>query len=161
LSFLIREAEASDAPAILRLIRALAEYERMSEFVEADESRIVATLFGERRKAFCEIAEVDAAPVGYAIWFYTYSTFSARHGIYLEDLFVDPEHRGSGIGKAMLARLARRCIDEGLGRLDWVVLDWNEPSIGFYRSLGAEPVKGWTTYGLRGEALAQLGSSPG
>ena len=100
LSFLIREAEPRDAPAILRLIRALAEYEKMLDDVHTDEARIGATLFDERRKAFCDIAEVAGEPVGYAIWLYSYSTFSGRHGIYLEDLFVLPEHRGSGIGKA-------------------------------------------------------------
>ena len=96
-------------------------------------------------------------PVGYAIWLYSYSTFSGRHGIYLEDLFVLPEHRGSGIGKAFLQGLAKRCVREGLGRLDWAVLDWNDPSIGFYRSLGAKPSEGWTSFGLRGDALLALG----
>jgi GNAT superfamily N-acetyltransferase len=158
LSFLIREAEPKDAPAILRLIKALAEYEKMLDDVQTDEARIGATLFGERPRAFCDIAEVAGEPVGYAIWLYSYSTFSGRHGIYLEDLFVLPEHRGAGIGKALLQGLAKRCIAEGLGRLDWAVLDWNDPSIGFYRSLGAKPSEGWTSFGLRGDALAALGN---
>ena len=158
MSFVIREAEPKDAAAILRLIRALAEYEKMLDDVHTDEARISATLFGERRKAFCDIAEVAGEPVGYAIWLYSYSTFSGRHGIYLEDLFVLPEHRGSGIGKGLLQGLAKRCVREGLGRLDWAVLDWNDPSIGFYRSLGAQPSEGWTSFGLRGDALVALGS---
>jgi len=158
LSFVIREAEPKDAAAILRLIRALAEYEKMLDDVLTDEALIGSTLFGEKRKAFCDIAEVADEPVGYAIWMYSYSTFSGRYGIYLEDLFVRREHRGAGIGKALLRGLARRCVAEGLGRLDWAVLDWNDPSIGFYRSLGAKPSEGWTNFGLRGDALAALGS---
>lgn len=158
MSFLIREAEPKDAPAILRLIRALADYEKMLDDVHTDEARIGATLFGERRRAFCDVAEVAGEPVGYAVWLYSYSTFSGRHGIYLEDLFVLPEHRGAGIGKALLRGLAKRCVAEGLGRLDWAVLDWNDPSIAFYKALGAKPSEGWTSFGLRGDALAALGS---
>lgn len=161
MSFVIREAQPEDAPAVLALIRALAEYEKLSEYVETSETRIGETLFGKSPKAFCEIAEVAGEPVGYAVWLYSYSTFAGRHGIYLEDLFVLPEHRGAGIGKALLLTLAKRCVAEGLGRLDWAVLDWNEPSIGFYRSLGAAPSEGWTSFGLRGDALARLGSSAG
>jgi GNAT superfamily N-acetyltransferase len=157
LSFVIRSAEPRDAPAILRLIKALAEYEKLLEYFETDESRIRETFFGERPRAFCDVAEAAGEVVGYAVWLYSYSTFSGRHGIYLEDLFVLPEHRGAGIGKAMLLRLAKRCVAEGLGRLDWAVLDWNESSIGFYRSLGATPSEGWTSFGLRGEALERIG----
>lgn len=159
MSFVIRKAEPTDAPAILRLIKALAEYEKLLEYLETDESRIRETLFGERPRAFCDIAEVGGEPVGYAVWLYSYSTFSGRHGIYLEDLFVVPEHRGAGIGKALLLGLAKRCVAEGLGRLDWAVLNWNEPSIGFYRSLGATPSEGWTSFGLKGGALTSFATS--
>jgi GNAT superfamily N-acetyltransferase len=159
LNFAIRPAESKDAPAILRLIKALAEYEKMLGDVTTDEARISETLCGEGRRAYCDIAEIDGEPIGYAVWLYSYSTFSGRHGIYLEDLFVLPERRGLGIGKALLRALAQRCVAEGLGRLDWAVLDWNEPSISFYRSLGAKPSEGWTSFGLRGDALARLGAA--
>jgi GNAT superfamily N-acetyltransferase len=159
-SFVIRRAEPKDAPAILRLIRELAEYERLLQEVEVDEARVRAALFAPHPKAFCDVAELAGRPVGCAIWFYSYSTFTGRHGIYLEDLYVEPEHRGGGIGKAMLATLAKRCVDEGLTRLEWSVLDWNEPSIGFYRSLGAVPMDDWVRYRLAGEALASIGTKP-
>jgi GNAT superfamily N-acetyltransferase len=159
LSFLIRRARPDDAPAVLRLIKALAEYERLLADVENDERRIREALFCPNPRAFCDMAEMAGEPVGYAIWFYNYSTFTGRHGIYLEDLFVLPEHRGAGIGKAFLRNLAGRCIAEGLSRFEWSVLDWNEPSIRFYRSLGATPLAGWTAYRLSGEPLARLGAA--
>jgi GNAT superfamily N-acetyltransferase len=158
LSFVIREAEPRDASAILRLIRALAEYEKLLDYVETNERQIRETLFAPHPRAFCLIAESRGEAVGYAVWLYSYSTFSGRHGIYLEDLFVLPENRGAGIGKELLRTLARRCIAEHLGRLDWAVLDWNQSAILFYQSLGATPSEGWTSFGLRGESLSRLGS---
>jgi GNAT superfamily N-acetyltransferase len=157
-SFVIRRAEPRDAAAILRLVRELAEYERLLHQVEIDESRIREALFVLTPKAFCDIAEMGGAPVGCAIWFYSYSTFTGRHGIYLEDLYVEPKQRGAGIGKALLAALAKRSLDEGLTRLEWSVLDWNEPSIAFYRSLGAVPMDDWVRYRLAGDALARVGA---
>jgi GNAT superfamily N-acetyltransferase len=157
-SFVVRRAEPKDVPEILRLIRELAEYERLLDRVEIDEISIRETFFVDNPKAFCEIAEAAGGPVGYAIWFYSYSTFTGRHGIYLEDLYVEPAHRGAGIGTAFLKKLAERCVKEKLTRFEWSVLDWNEPSIGFYRSLGARPVGGWTGYRLSGDALARLGA---
>jgi GNAT superfamily N-acetyltransferase len=159
LSFLIRAAKPDDAPAILRLIKALAEYERLIAQVENSEALIHETFFVREPRAFCSIADYAGQPVGYAIWFYNYSTFTGRHGIFLEDLFVVPEHRGAGIGKAFLRHLAERCVKEGLTRLEWSVLDWNEPSIRFYRALGAAPLEGWTGYRLAGDALRRLGGA--
>jgi GNAT superfamily N-acetyltransferase len=160
LSFLIRSAKPDDAPAILVLIKALAEYERLIAQVENDAAKIRETFFGPNPRAFCSIADFGGEPVGYAIWFYNYSTFTGRHGIFLEDLFVVPEHRGAGIGKAFLRHLAERCVAEGLTRLEWSVLDWNEPSILFYGALGATPLEGWTGYRLAGDALRKLGAAP-
>jgi GNAT superfamily N-acetyltransferase len=157
----IRPAGPADAGLVLAFIRELAEYERLLHEVEASEADIARDLFGEAPRVFCDIAEIGGQPVGFALWFYTYSTFQGRHGLYLEDLFVRPEARGNGVGKALLARLARRCVDEGLGRLRWWVLNWNEPSIAFYRSLGAGPKDEWTTFGLEGPALERLaGTEP-
>jgi GNAT superfamily N-acetyltransferase len=121
---------------------------------------ITAALFGPNPRVFCDIAEWEDEPAGFALWFYSFSTFRGRHGIYLEDLFVRPAFRGRGLGKALLARLARRCAEEGLARLEWGVLDWNEPSIAFYRSLGAIAMDGWTKNRLDGEALARLAAGP-
>jgi GNAT superfamily N-acetyltransferase len=159
LSFVIRSAEPKDTLTILRLIKALAEYERLLDQVVNDEALVRDAFFSAHPKSFCEIAEVEGEAVGYAIWFYSYSTFSGRHGIYLEDLYVEPKHRGAGIGRAFLKNLAARCVREGLTRFEWSVLDWNEPSIGFYKSLGAVPVDGWIRYRLDGEALARIGSN--
>jgi len=159
LNFLIRDARPEDSAAIVRLIRALAEYEKLLQHVEIDEARLVESLFCSSPRAFCFIAEAGGNAVGYAIWFYSYSTFTGRHGIYLEDLFIEPEHRGLGMGKAFLRHLAQRCAAENLSRLDWAVLDWNEPSIAFYRALGAVPLDAWTGYRLSGDALARLGSA--
>jgi len=161
MSLVIRPAMPADAGLVLAFIRELADYEKLLHEVEACEDDIARDLFGEQPRVFCEIAEWGGQPVGFALWFYTYSTFQGRHGLYLEDLFVRPEHRGKGIGKAMLANLARRCVDEGLGRLRWWVLNWNEPSIAFYRSLGAEARDEWTTFDLSGEALRRLAQAGG
>lgn len=152
----IRPARPDEAGLVLDFIRALAEYEKLADHVVATEAEIVAALFGENPKAFCNIAEWNGEPAGFAVWFYTYSTFSGRHGIWLEDLFVHPQFRGQGIGKALIAALAKRCVDEGLPRLAWWVLNWNEPSRVFYRSLGAKAQDEWTVKRLDGEALALL-----
>jgi GNAT superfamily N-acetyltransferase len=127
--------------------------------VEADEAAIDALLFSPQPRAFCDIVEVDGAPVGFALWFYNVSTFQGRCGLYLEDLYVRPQARGQGAGKALLANLAKRCIAENLGRLQWAVLDWNAPSIAFYDSLGAASMTDWITRRLTGEALARLAAS--
>lgn len=161
MSLVIRSAMPADAGLVLTFIRELAEYEKLLREVEACEDDIARDLFGEQPRVFCEIAEWGGEPVGFALWFYTYSTFQGRHGLYLEDLFVRPAQRGRGIGKALLANLARRCLDEGLGRLRWWVLNWNEPSIAFYRSLGAEARPEWTTFDLSGEALHRLAQAGG
>lgn len=154
----IRAAAPSDVALIHGFIRALADYEKLLHEVEATETDIAAVLFGERPRAFCDIAERDGGPVGFALWFYNLSTFTGRHGIWLEDLYVRPEARGLGAGKALLAALARRCVDEGLTRLEWAVLDWNAPAIAFYNSLGATAKSEWITRRLSGEALIRLAS---
>jgi len=156
MSVTVRVATLADAPLILSFIRELAEYERLLHEVEATEADIRRDLFGENPRSFCEIAEQDGQPVGFALWFYNYSTFRGRAGIYLEDLFVRPEARGEGAGKALLAKLARRCVDAELGRLEWAVLNWNTPSIAFYDSLGASAKTEWTVRRLDGEALERL-----
>jgi GNAT superfamily N-acetyltransferase len=159
MSLTIREAGPADAALIHRFIRALAEYERLLHEVEADEEDVARHLFGPNPRVFCDIAERDGEPLGFALWFYNYSTFRGRHGIWLEDLFVVPEARGTGAGKALLRRLAARCVEQGLGRLEWSVLDWNAPSIAFYDSLGASALDDWTTRRLDGEALTRLAGS--
>ena len=155
----IRPAAPADSALIFQFIRDLAEYEKLLREVVATEQGMADILFGPSPRAFCDIAEVDGEAVGFALWFYNVSTFEGRHGIYLEDLFVNPEARGAGAGKALLRRLAQRCRDEGLARLEWAVLDWNAPSIAFYDSLGAMKKEGWTVRRLYGEALAQLAAS--
>ncbi|HEX4199473.1 MAG TPA: GNAT family N-acetyltransferase [Caulobacteraceae bacterium] len=152
----IRPATAADAPLIFALIGELAAYEKLSQEVKASEAGIAAILFGASPRAFCDIAELDGAAVGFALWFYNVSTFEGRHGIWLEDLFVRPQARGRGAGLALLRRLARRCRDENLARLEWAVLDWNELAIGFYDALGAAAKPEWITRRLSGEALAAL-----
>ena len=152
----IRPATPADAPLIAELVRELAAYERLEHEACATAEDFVAALSGPAPRVFCDIAELDGDPVGLALWFYSFSTFVGRHGIYLEDLFVRPQARGSGAGRALLARLARRCREENLGRLEWSVLDWNEPALGFYRALGAEGMDGWTVHRLAGPALAAL-----
>ena len=159
MSVSVRVASPADIPLILQFIRDLAEYERLLHEVEATEADIRRDLFGENPRAFCDIAEVDGQPVGFALWFYSYSTFRGRAGIYLEDLFVEPGARGEGAGKALLRRLAQRCVEADLGRLEWAVLDWNAPSIAFYDSLGAMKKDGWTVRRLYGEALNELAES--
>jgi GNAT superfamily N-acetyltransferase len=152
----IRKAEPNDAALVHAFVRELAEYERLSHEVMASQEDIADALFQEGPRVFCDIAEWSGEPAGFALWFYNFSTFRGRHGIYLEDLYVRPSHRGRGIGKALLAELARRCGREGLARLDWAVLDWNAPSIAFYESLGAAAQGDWTGYRLTGKALDDL-----
>ena len=143
---MIRPARPEDVPDVLRLIRELASYEREPDAVVATEADVRTALFGDDARASCLIAEQDDAVVGFAIYFLNFSTWLGRHGIYLEDLFVSPDARGTGHGKALLRELARIAVDNGYGRVEWAVLDWNEPSIRFYRALGARPVNGWTRY---------------
>lgn len=152
----VRPAVRSDAPLIHALIRELADYEHLLDQVRATEEGLAEVLFGPGPRAFCDIAEVDGQAAGFSVWFYNLSTFEGRHGIYLEDLYVRPEARGRGAGKALLQRLAKRCAEEGLARLEWAVLDWNAPSIAFYDSLGAEARSEWIIRRLSGEALARL-----
>ncbi|MDB5590665.1 GNAT family N-acetyltransferase [Enterovirga sp.] len=156
----IRPARPGDAPVILGLIRELAAYERLLHEVDATESLLDAALFGPEPRAHCDLAEVGGVAAGFALWFRSFSTFRGRAGIYLEDLYVPPEFRGRGIGRALLAGLARRCREEDLPRLEWSVLDWNAPALGFYASLGAEPMSGWTRLRLGGAELARLGEEP-
>lgn len=155
-SVTVRVATIGDAALILEFIRELAEYERMSDAVEATEEDIRRDLFGENPRSFCDIAEKEGEPVGFALWFYNYSTFRGRAGIYLEDLFVRTDARGVGAGKALLRRLAERCVEAELGRLEWSVLNWNTPSIEFYDSLGASAMTEWTVRRLDGAALKRL-----
>jgi GNAT superfamily N-acetyltransferase len=157
----VRRAAPADAPVILAFIRELAEYERLLHEVKITLADVEALVFGPAPRAFCDIAETEAGPVGFALWFYSVSTFEGRHGLYLEDLYVRPEARGGGVGKALLAHLARRCAAEGLARLEWSVLDWNAPAIAFYDSLGADAKSDWITRRLSGEALARLAAAQG
>ena len=171
----LRPAEARDAAEVLALIRELADYERLLDEVDATPEGLRAALFGPAPRVFCDIAEwhgsadgsadgaeaagdAGGAPAvtGFALWFYNFSTFRGRHGIYLEDLFVRPAFRGRGIGRALLAGLAARCVREDLARLEWSVLDWNEPALDFYRSLGARAMEEWVPHRVTGEALTAL-----
>jgi GNAT superfamily N-acetyltransferase len=152
-------ATKSDIPLILALIKELGEYERLAHEVVATEEILTETLFGDRPYAEVIIAYFDNEPVGYALYFHSFSTFLGRPGLYLEDVYVRPSLRGKGIGKALLATLARIAVDRKCGRLEWAVLNWNEPAIGFYKSLGAKPMDAWTVYRMTDEPLAQLASS--
>ena len=152
----IRPATAQDAGLVCDYVRELAEYERLAHEAVATEADLHAALFCDRPKVFCDLAEWDGQPAGFALWFYTFSTFRGRHGIYLEDLYVRPALRGRRIGRALLEGLARRCAAEDLARLEWAVLDWNAPSIAFYEGLGAKPMNDWTVYRLSGDDLQTL-----
>jgi GNAT superfamily N-acetyltransferase len=156
MTFRITAAVERDTPVILDLIRQLAEYERLGDKVIATEERLRQSLFGPRPAAEVLLAAADGEIVGFAVFFTNYSTFLAQPGIYLEDLFVKPHARGQGIGKALLARVAQLAAERGCGRVEWAVLDWNKPSIGFYESLGAVAMSDWTTFRLHGEPLARL-----
>lgn len=152
----IRFATVEDVPLILKLIRGLAEYERLASEAVVTEDGLRKSLFGERPQAEVIIAELGGQPAGFALFFHNFSTFLGKHGLYLEDLFVFPEFRGHGIGRALMARLARIAVERDCGRFEWWVLDWNAPAIGFYESLGARPMSDWTVYRLTGEPLARL-----
>jgi len=152
----LRSARAGDEAQIHALICELSDYERLRHEVDARVEDIARDLFGPNPRVFAEIAEYGGAVAGFSLWFYNYSTFRGRHGIYLEDLFVRPQFRGKGIGKALIANLAKRCADEGLPRFQWQVLDWNTPSIEFYKSLGAKPTPEWLGCRVEGDALGAL-----
>jgi GNAT superfamily N-acetyltransferase len=152
----IRPARAEDIPAMHQLILELAEYERARHEVTATEDDLRRALLAGRPALFAHVAEEDGAVVGFAVWFLNFSTWTGRHGIYLEDLYVRPERRGSGHGRALLAELARICVERGYPRLEWWVLDWNTPARGFYESLGAAGMDEWTVHRLTGPALAAL-----
>ena len=152
----IRRIERHDVPTVVALVHELADYEREADSCHLTEEQLDAVLFCDAPALFGHVAEVDGEVVGMALWFLSFSTWRGVHGIYLEDLYVTPAHRGAGYGKALLAHLARRCVDAGHGRLEWSVLDWNTPAIDFYVGLGAVPMDGWTTHRLTGDALAAL-----
>jgi GNAT superfamily N-acetyltransferase len=153
----IRPARPGDAEVIAGLIRDLAAYENLAHEAEATPAQLDAVLFGASPRVFCDLADWDGLTVGLALWFYNFSTFRGRHGIWLEDLYVRPEQRGRGIGKALITALAKRCTAEGLGRLEWSVLDWNVSAIGFYEGLGAEVMPDWRICRLTGAALEAAG----
>ncbi|MEU4535225.1 GNAT family N-acetyltransferase [Streptosporangium sp. NPDC023825] len=153
---MIRPATPDDVPAIIDMIRGLAEYERALDKVETTADMLHETLFGPSPSVFCHIAVDGERTAGFAIWFVSYSTWLGTHGIYLEDLFVHPEHRGGGYGKQLLATLAGICVERGYGRFEWSVLDWNTPAIDFYRAIGAEQVDEWDRYRLSGPALEKV-----
>ncbi|SHK57081.1 L-amino acid N-acyltransferase YncA [Pseudonocardia thermophila] len=155
----VRPVEPRDVPAVVELVHELARYEREPQSCHLTEEQLSAALFNPAPALFGHVAEAGGQVVGCALWFLNFSTWTGVHGIYLEDLFVRPEHRGSGLGKALLAALAEICVERGYGRLEWSVLDWNEPAIGFYRSLGAVPMDEWTTFRLTGDALQALGAT--
>ena len=156
MSLEIRRAHPDEAGVVLALVRELAEYEKLLHEVEATEAMIADALFGAQPRLFCEIAEWNGEVAGFAVWFMNFSTFAGRPGLYLEDLFVRPALRGKGIGKALLSHLARECVANNWSRLQWAVLDWNTPSIEFYKSLGAVLVDDWTICKLAGPALHAL-----
>ena len=157
MSLLLRAARPSDVALVLALVRELAAYERLDHEVDASDEGLRAALFGEQPRVFAEIAEWEGEPAGFALWFYNFSTFRGRHGIYLEDLYVRQTFRGQGVGVALLKHLAKTALARGCGRLEWSVLDWNQRAIDFYKSLGAAPMNEWTTYRVTGAALTALG----
>jgi diamine N-acetyltransferase len=153
----IRPAQPADAELIFALVKELADYERLAHEVDATAEQIASALFSPEPKLFCDIANWNSQPVGFAMWFLNFSTFRGRHGLYLEDVFVRPAFRGKGVGKALMRHLARRCVDQGLARFEWTVLDWNTPSIAFYRSIGANVLDDWRVCRMSGEALREFG----
>jgi GNAT superfamily N-acetyltransferase len=154
----IRPARRDEVGIVLQLIHDLAHYEKAPNEVEATEKELLETIFSENPHVFCDLVEVDGDIAGMAIWFLNYSTWQGKHGIYLEDLFVKPEFRGLGYGKALLQHLAKTCDERGYGRFQWWVLDWNSPAIEFYKSLGAVAMDEWTVYRVSGQALKDLGN---
>ena len=153
MSLEIRPARPGEEGLVLSFVNKLAAYEKLAHEVTATEADIAEALFGAEPRCRCDLAFWNGAPAGFALWFYNFSTFAGKAGIYLEDLFVEPQLRGLGIGKALLKQLARRCVDEGLPRLQWWVLEWNEPSIAVYTSLGAKPMDAWTVFRVSGSEL--------
>ena len=154
----IRPAKREEVGKVLQLIQDLATYEKAPDQVEASRDDLLNTIFAKEPRVFCDLVEVDGQIAGMAIWFLNYSTWQAKHGIYLEDLYIKPEFRAKGYGKALLKHLAQICDKEGYGRLQWWVLDWNSPAIEFYRSFGAEAMDEWTVYRTSGQALKDLGN---
>ncbi len=154
----IRPAKREEVGEVLQLIQDLATYEKAPDQVEASRDDLLNTIFAKEPRVFCDLVEVDGQIAGMAIWFLNYSTWQAKHGIYLEDLYIKPEFRAKGYGKALLKHLAQICDKQGYGRLQWWVLDWNSPAIEFYRSLGAEAMDEWTVYRTSGQALKDLGN---
>jgi GNAT superfamily N-acetyltransferase len=158
---LVRPARPGDVPAIRGLIRELAEYENALDQVEVTEQDLAATLFGPQPSVFAHVGEIDGEVAGFALWFLNYSTWTGRQGLYLEDLYVSPRQRRSGLGRALLAELAAICVQRGYARLDWAVLDWNASALDFYAALGAEPLGQWRLHRLSGPALAALAQRGG
>ena len=154
----IRPAKREEVGEVLQLIQDLATYEKAPDQVEASKDDLLNTIFAKDPRVFCDLVEVDGQIAGMAIWFLNYSTWQAKHGIYLEDLYIKPEFRARGYGKALLKHLAQICDKEGYGRLQWWVLDWNSPAIEFYKSFGAEAMDEWTVYRTSGQALKDLGN---
>ena len=158
----VRPAEPDDVPVVLALVRELAAYEREPDAVQATEPMLAAALFGPSPAASCHVAvDADGTVVGFALWYVTFSTWRGLPGLWLEDLFVRPSARGTGLGKALLQTLARVCVARGYARFEWWVLDWNAPAVGFYRALGAVPQDEWTVFRVDGEALVQLATPDG
>jgi len=155
----LRLARPEDVPIILGFVQALAAFEQLSHEVVATEADFLEALFGEPARAEALVAEIGSEPVGFALWFYNFSTFRGRHGLFVEDVYIDPAHRGAGIGREIFRFLARHAISQGCARMDWDVLNWNEKAIRFYRSLGAYPLDGWTRQRLTGPALETLAQS--
>ena len=156
MSLSIRRAEPDDAALVYELVCALADYEKLRHEVDATPEEIAKALFAPEPRLFCDLAEWDGEAAGFVVWFLNFSTFRGRHGIYLEDVFVKPDFRGRGIGKALMRRLARTCVDNGYARFEWAVLDWNAPSIAFYQSIGAEIKGEWKVCRMSGPALAKF-----
>jgi GNAT superfamily N-acetyltransferase len=155
----IRAARPADVPRLVELIRELAAYERLADEVVADAAGVQRALFDEPRRAEALVGESDGGVVAFALFFHNFSTFLGRPGLYLEDLYVQPAHRGRGLGRRLLAELARIAVERGCGRMEWAVLDWNEPAIGFYDALGARPMRDWTVFRLTGARLARLAAT--
>ncbi|GAB0114489.1 N-acetyltransferase family protein [Acidisoma sp. C75] len=153
---LLRLATVADVPTILGYVKALAAFEHLSDEVAATEEDFARSLFGPAPRAEALIAEVAGVPAGFALWFYNFSTFEGRHGLYLEDIYIDPAHRGAGLGRAIFHFLARHAVAQGCARMDWEVLNWNSKAVAFYRSLGSVPRDGWTRHRLAGPALHAL-----
>ncbi len=161
MSLAIRSARPNDSALVFALVRELADYEKLTASVDATEEQVAAALFAAQPRLFCDIAEWNGEPAGFAVWFLNFSTFRGRHGIYLEDIFVRPAYRRRGIGTALLKKLAQRCLDRDCARFEWAVLDWNTPAIEFYRSIGVELLSEWRICRLSGKALQEFAGTSG